>query len=134
MISYSERKSLPQDQLVALYKANEWSSANKPDLLLRALENSHSLISAWDDSKLVGIGNAISDGHLVVYFPHLLVLPDYQGCGIGKHIMSLFRIKYQDFHMLMLAADGASIEFYKKCGFERAGQTQPMWIYSGKDH
>jgi len=25
-------------------------------------------------------------------------------------------------------------EFYRKCGFERAGKTEPMWIYAGHDH
>jgi GNAT superfamily N-acetyltransferase len=32
----------------------------------------------------VGLGNAISDGALVVYYPHMLVLPEYQGRGIGR--------------------------------------------------
>ncbi|MDR3011018.1 MAG: hypothetical protein LBV59_24040 [Sphingobacterium sp.] len=41
---------------------------------------------------------------------------------------------YNDFHMQMLIADGKTINFYKKNGFERAGQTEPMWIYSGDDH
>jgi hypothetical protein len=36
--------------------------------------------------------------------------------------------------MQMLVADGESIGFYEKCGFTRAGQTQPMWIYDGEDH
>lgn len=41
---------------------------------------------------------------------------------------------YNDFHQQMLTADGTAIEFYKQMGFERAGNTEPMWIYSGKEH
>jgi hypothetical protein len=26
------------------------------------------------------------------------------------------------------------VEFYRKCGFERAGRTEPMWIYGGHEH
>ena len=26
------------------------------------------------------------------------------------------------------------LDFYRKCGFERAGKTEPMWIYAGHDH
>lgn len=33
----------------------------------------------------------------------------------------------------MLTADGDATEFYKKIGFSRAMQTEPMWIYSGGD-
>jgi len=36
--------------------------------------------------------------------------------------------------MQMLTADGKSIDFYKKVGFERAGETEPMWIYGGNEH
>ena len=83
---------------------------------------------------LVGLGNAISDGYLVVYYPHLLVLPDFQGRGIGRQIIDLLKSKYKNFHQQILVADGQAIEFYKKCGFERAGKTESMWIYEGKDH
>ena len=94
----------------------------------------HALVTAWDGSKLVGIGNAISDGYLVVYYPHLLVLPDYQGRGIGTRLMQMLMARYEGFHQHMLTADGRALDFYRKCGFERAGKTEPMWIYAGHDH
>jgi GNAT superfamily N-acetyltransferase len=133
-VELSETREFPRDQLVALYRANDWSAADKPELLEKALLGSHSLVTAWDGERLVGLGNAISDGHLVVYYPYLLVLPEYQGRGIGTAIMENLKQKYSGFHMHMLTADGRAIDFYKKCGFERAGETQPMWIYSGGDH
>jgi GNAT superfamily N-acetyltransferase len=133
-IVYSEERILPLDQLEALYHANNWSSANHPEKLQKALLNSHSLISAWLDKQLIGLGNAISDGFLVVYYPHLLVLPDFQGKGIGSEIVQRLKLKYEGFHQHMLVADGNAIEFYQKCGFTRAGRTEPMWIYSGSDH
>lgn len=61
-IHYSDRRDLPGDDLIALYRANEWSSAEKLELLHKALAASHSLFSAWDGGRLVGLGNAISDG------------------------------------------------------------------------
>ena len=64
-------------QVVALYKANQGPTAEKPELLLRGLNNSHSLVAVWDGERLVGLSNALSDGFLVVYYPHLLVLTDY---------------------------------------------------------
>lgn len=133
-IRYSDIRDLPRESVLALYSANEWSSAQKPELLHRALLASHSLYTAWDDSTLVGLGNAISDGHLVVYYPHLLVLPKYQGRGIGTELMRRLMARYAGFHQHMLVADGRALDFYRKCGFERAGKTEPMWIYAGHDH
>ena len=133
-IRISDTRDIAMEQIIELYKANEWSSAEKPNQLYNGLMNSHSLITAWDDNQLVGLGNAISDGFLVVYYPHMLVLPDYQGQGIGKMILDKMQEIYSDFHMQMLTADGRAIDFYKKNGFEKAGETQPMWIYGGNEH
>jgi GNAT superfamily N-acetyltransferase len=133
-ITISDRRDIQLNDIVDLYRANKWSSADKPNELYNALTNSHSLFSAWDNDKLVGIGNAISDGHLVVYYPHLLVHPDYQGKGIGQMIVAKMQEKYGHFHMQMLTADGKAIDFYNKVGFVKAGQTQSMWIYNGSEH
>lgn len=126
--------TIEQSEVVSLYRANEWSSAEKPDQLLAALRNSHSLVTARLNGQLIGIGNAISDGHLVVYFPHLLVHPDHQGRGVGKQMMQVMQIKYAGFHQQMLTADGNALDFYKSLGFSRAGKTEPMWIYAGSEH
>src|SRR6476620_7004100 len=133
-ITISDRRDIKVEEIIELYKANKWSSANKPTELYNALINSHSLFSAWDIDRLVGIGNAISDGHLVVYYPHLLVHPDYQGRGIGQMIVERMQEKYGHFHMQMLTADGNAIDFYSKMGFVRTGHTEPMWIYEGDEH
>ena len=133
-IVIKETKEINKEKIIELYKVNKWSSAEKPDLLYKALMNSDSLITAWDGNRLVGLGNAISDGYLVVYYPHLLVHPDYQGKGIGKMIVDKFQNKYGNFHQQLLTADGKAIDFYRKCGFEKAGSTQSMWIYQGDEH
>jgi ribosomal protein S18 acetylase RimI-like enzyme len=133
-ISYSDTRELPIESVLALYRANEWSSAQKPGLLHKALLASHSLFTAWDAEKLVGLGYAISDGYLVVYYSHLLVLPEYQGRGIGSELMRRLMARYAGFHQHVLVADGRALDFYRKCGFKRAGKTEPMWIFAGHEH
>ena len=133
-IRIEENRVPEKEKVLKLYRENMWSSADKPEALMQALENSHWLVTAWDDDVLVGLGNSISDGHLVVYYPHLLVLPAYQGKGIGSMIMQTFLKKYNTIHQQILVADGEAIQFYEKCGFSTAGHCKPMWIYDGKDH
>ncbi len=122
------------DEVLEIYKANEWSSASKPVELMAALRNSHGLVTARCEGKLVGIGNAISDGHLVVYFPHMLVHPVFQRQGVGRQMMAAMLKKYAGFHQQMLTADSKAIAFYESLGFARAGKTEPLWIYSGTEH
>ena len=133
-INISTKDSVSEDEVIGIYKANEWSSADKPKELLAALNNSHSLVTARINGDLVGIGNAISDGHLVVYYPHMLVHPEHHGKGIGRKMMEAMQAIYGSFHQQMLTADGEAVKFYKALGFERAGKTEPMWVYAGSDH
>ncbi|MFT4190589.1 MAG: GNAT family N-acetyltransferase [Comamonas sp.] len=126
--------SVDSDEVIELYAANSWSSARKPKELLSALRGSHSLATARAGGRLVGLVNAISDGSLVVYFPHMLVHPDWHRRGVGRQLMNVMLERYGDFHQLMLTADGDAVKFYEAMGFSRAGRTVPMWIYSGTDH
>lgn len=125
---------MPRREVLRLYRSVGWSAARKPARLVRALEKSHSVVTAWADGSLIGLGNAISDEALVVYYPHLLVAPDYQRKGIGREIMKRLMSRYRGFHQHMLVADAKAALFYRQCGFVRAGKTISMWVFKGSEH
>ena len=125
---------IEEEEVLTLYQANKWSSADKPEKLLSALRNSHTFVTARSNGKLVGIANAISDGYMVVYYPHMLVDPTYHHKGIGRQMMKALQSVYHSFHQQMLTADGEAIGFYEALGFKRAGKTASMWIYDGNEH
>lgn len=133
-IEYREIRDLPEESVLALYNSVKWSSAKKPKELMKGIKGSHTVISAWERDRLIGLGNAISDGALVVYFPHLLVNPEYQGQGIGKQIVTMMKKRYSGFHQQMIVADGEAVEFYKQFGFKEPGSCKALWIYDGIDH
>jgi GNAT superfamily N-acetyltransferase len=133
-VLYRLTKSLPKAEVLKLYRSVQWSAAKKPTRLLRALQQSHSVVSAWVNGSLVGLGNAISDGSMVVYYPHLLVSPNFQRLGVGREIMKRLMSRYRGFHQHMLVAEATAVSFYRACGFVRAGKTIPMWVFKGTEH
>ncbi len=133
-VSYQLDDTVNEAEVVELYKANTGSSAQKSLTLLKAVRGSHSLSTARLAGKLVGLGNAISDGHLVVNYPHMLVHPDYHRRGIGSGIIRKMQERYAGFHQQSLIADSDAVAFYKSLGFERSGRTEPMWIFDGDEH
>jgi GNAT superfamily N-acetyltransferase len=132
VISLSDQ--IEEAEVVAFYRANVWSSADKPAELMAALRSSHGLVTARVQGQLVGLANAISDGHLVVYFPHVLVLPAFQRRGIGRQMFEALLDRYRGFHQIMITSGGDTVTFYESMGFTRAGSTVPMWIYAGTEH
>ena len=97
-IEYREDKDLPREQVIRLYSALDWSSARKPDRLMEALRGCHAVVTAWEGETLVGLASAISDGALVVYYVHVLVLREYQRRGIGREMMAKLMRRYEGFH------------------------------------
>ena len=88
-----------------------------------ALKNTPFSITAFDDDRLVGIGRIIGDGALIWYIQDVIVLPEYQGKGIGTAIMN-YLIEYaksnsipnEGFTIGLMAAKGKEV-FYEKLGF-----------------
>lgn len=115
--------SLDDPEVVELYNANAWSSAEKPRQLLAALRNFHALVTARLEGRLVGLGNAISDGRLVMYFPHMLMHPEFQRQDVGRAMMGALTEKYEVFHQKVLTAHGKAVEFYN--GMGASGRAEP---------
>jgi GNAT superfamily N-acetyltransferase len=127
-ISYRNTKEFNRTQLQELFLSVKWDSAKYPDRLRTAIKNSDSVYTAWDDEKLIGLINALSDGNLNVYFPYLLVRPQYQGTGIGKRLVALMIEQYKGCVRKSVIAFDEQVKFYERCGFRVGSGTSPMFI------
>lgn len=72
-----------------LFESTGWNQEYKasPGLLLETLMNSWFFVTVYQNNKLIGSGRIISDGFIHALVIDLIVLPDYQGCGVGKVIL-----------------------------------------------
>lgn len=124
-ITYEWSQCFHPDELRELFRSLEWSSGLYPEALAQAMRGSDSVYSARADGKLVGLINALSDGVMTVYFHYLLVKPEYQGCGIGRQLVTGMMNRYSSHYRLVLNSYESAAGFYEKCGFER-GLGVPM--------
>lgn len=118
-IEYKENVIPNQKDILELYKSVNWGHANCPNSTFQSIKCSSYVVTAWKDSILIGLGRAISDGYITVYFPDLLIKPEWQGKKIGTEIMSILLKKYGTFHnQVLIAEDEKARSFYKKNGFQ----------------
>lgn len=121
MIIYKENKIPNIEDAVSLYRSVGWGHVKCPKALMEAISNSDLIITAWYNDVLIGLGRTISDTTLTVYFPDLLIHPDWQRMKVGTEIMKRLLLKYEHFHNLVLVAeDNIAKEFYNKFGFEES--------------
>lgn len=127
-ITYSDDRTRGYEQIAVLFTRLEWTSGAQGKRLQKGLENSHSLITAWDGEILVGMACAISDGYMVMYVPYVAVDPDYQGQGIGSEIMHRLLARYDKVARKILIALEGKEDFYEQLGFVKSGERVPMYL------
>lgn len=100
----------------------------------KALRNGLFHVSAICYGKTVGMGRLVGDGAMYWYLQDIIVLPEYQGKGIGKNIVNRL-LK----HIKSTAIPGTKIEvgltsvkgkepFYEKLGFSIGATGMRLWI------
>lgn len=118
-LTYTEIKKYTSSDLQELFQSVGWLSANYPERLKKALDNSETVFTAWDDEKLVGLVNAIDDSELTAYVHYLCVNPAYQGQGIGKRLLQKIKEKYKDYlYIIVIAENESLVKYYSQNGFE----------------
>jgi len=122
-----------------LRKSVGWAEIERSQALA-GINNSAFIISALVNDKTAGAARVVSDGGYIVVIADVMVLPEYQGNGIGKTMMQ----KVMDFikgnvnegqcvFVNLMAAKGKE-PFYSQFGFETrpneslgAGMTQHIY-------
>lgn len=127
-ISYKDTHVFKCSDLEDLFLSVEWSSGHFPDKLVVAMKNFHTVYSAWDGDKLVGMICAMDDGIMNAYVHYLLVNPAYQGKTIGRTLVSMVKEKYEDYLRIAVIAYDEELHFYRDCGFVRSNDASPMFI------
>lgn len=84
----------------------------------KAFENSYTVVFVFDGDKLIGFGRAISDGAYQAGLYDIAVLPEYQGKGIGKMIVTDIIKSLPNCNFILYAAVGKE-GFYERQGFRR---------------
>ena len=112
----NDLSEITEDMLVGFFVG--WPNPPSKATHLEILNNSYCSFVAIDidRDRVIGFINAISDGVLTAYIPLLEVLPEYQGRGIGKELVSLILEELKDLYMVDICHDKELIEYYAKFG------------------
>jgi len=100
----------------------------------KAIKNGIFNVSAVCEGKVVGMGRLVGDGAMYWYLQEIIVLPEYQGKGIGKAI-----VNHLIEHIKSTALPGTGVQvgltavkgkepFYEKFGFASGSSGMNKWI------
>ncbi|MGM9648889.1 MAG: GNAT family N-acetyltransferase [Butyricicoccaceae bacterium] len=111
-----------------------WISGQYPSRLHKALMNSSTIITAWDQEQLVGLARALDDSELVAYIHYVLVHPAYQGQGIAGKMIEMMKRKYMNYlYIEIMPEEKKNASFYQRFGFELMQDGAAMQICNFSD-
>jgi len=108
---------------VKLWESVGWGTPPVEKQIEAGLKNSIISVAATHKNQVIGMGRVIGDGVIMCYILDLIVLPEFQGKGIGKAIMENLIAYVKDSALLntditigLFTSTGLD-KFYEKFGF-----------------
>ncbi len=118
MFTYTEEKKFTKEQVQQLFLSVNWISGKYPERLYKSLMNSSTVLTVWDEKKLIGLTRVLDDSEMLAQIHYVLVDPDYQGMGIAGKMIEYIKEKYKDFMYIDgMPEDKKNVPFYQKHGF-----------------
>lgn len=119
-IIITEEKYFSVQDIQKLFLSVGWVSGKFPTRLHKALINSSTVFTAWDNDKLVGLARILDDSELLAYIHYVLVNPAYHGKGIASSLMKKVIEKYKDYlYIEGMPEESRNVLFYEKFGFQK---------------
>ncbi len=115
--TYKYDKKIKKEKLVELFNSVKWKTAEYPNRLQKAIENSDLVISIWNNEELIGLISTISDGFINVFITYLLIKPEYQRKQLGTQLMNKMCDHYKGFGRRILSTEIDKEKYYNKFGF-----------------
>ena len=114
---YRMNELIDPEEISSLREAVGWNRMEQEfrDPLL----TSYCHIAVYDDAKLIGYIDSVSNGVTDAYIQDLMVHPSYQGKGIGTELMNQMIAYMREKHIYMVSVifEGKLKAFYEKFGF-----------------
>lgn len=112
----STLEEVPWNSVAHAFEQVGWGSRS-PEKIERAFLSSSFVRFAYAGDELVGFGRTVDDGIYYGWIVDLVVLPSFQGLGIGKHILRELESDLSPFITTMLVATQGANGFYENQGW-----------------
>ncbi len=119
MIEYKTGNDLDLDHVIALYRSStlgERRPVDDRERMRQMLERANLVVTAWDETRLVGIARSLSDFAWCTYLSDLAVDAAYQRRGIGRELVRRTQ-EIGGRATVVLFAAPAAVDYYPRIGF-----------------
>ncbi|MFT3704404.1 MAG: GNAT family N-acetyltransferase [Agriterribacter sp.] len=121
MIHYQVENNLSVEEFVQVLRAStlgERRPVNDIERMQQMLQHADIIITARDESKIIGVARSVSDFSFCTYLSDLAVDETYQRKGIGKELIRQTQLVAPKAKLILISAP-AAIHYYPRIGMTR---------------
>lgn len=123
-----EKRRLTVHEYQSLRGTTDWFTI-ADEAVEKSLQNDLFSVCVFVGRRLAGMGRIVGDGAIYFYIQDIIVIPGFQGKGIGGLIMNeieayLQENAFNNSFIGLMAADGVQ-GFYHKFGYSERADTRP---------
>jgi len=126
MIYYEFKNEKNPKEIALLRNSVGWNGMERYQV--KSLNHSYFYICCYEDAKLIGFLDVVSNQSTDAYIQDVIVNPKYQGKGLGTQLMNMAidKLKEDNIYMISVIFEETLMPFYKKFGFNimMAGQLE----------
>ena len=121
VITYKKNAELRLEEIKAVYddsRLSERRPVHDEHRLILMMEHANLIITAWNQTQLIGIGRCMTDFSYVTYVADLAVMKTYQNQGIGQKILKIIQEESGGHTKIVLLSAPNANTYYPHIGFE----------------
>lgn len=117
-ITYCVNRWLAEEDIKRLFQSVGWLSADYAGRLSESFKKAGTVLTAWQNDRLVGLTEVLADGGVNAYIHYLLVDQEFQNQGIGASMIDRIKKIYKNYlYLLVISEKKSTIPFYEKLNF-----------------
>jgi GNAT superfamily N-acetyltransferase len=113
-----ELSNIDWDRVLLLFVKINWKHRLVNELE-KAFRISTHTIFIYHNDLVIGFGRVVGDGRYYAMLADIVVDPDFQKQGIGKHIVMSLNSLLNNYHFVNLSAAPGADHFYKSMGWKK---------------
>lgn len=123
MIEYKNgTECINWDSLFELYYETDgvrgWGLAREHNLIKESFLQTHRVVTAWNEDRIVGAARLVSDGISYGWIHDVAVHPEYRKRNIGRELITRLMAD-KDKMLFGLTSSFEAVDFYKSLGFKK---------------
>jgi aralkylamine N-acetyltransferase len=126
----SDIETVNWQRVSELFSLVGWGSRN-PQEIQAAFKKSSFVHFAYSNNVLVGFGRTVDDGKYYALIADLVIHPEFQGKGIGSHVLLYLKNSLEGYAFTTLTSAVGKEAFYENQGWKKQ-ITSFIWPRSEK--